>query len=73
MFAPPARSLPTRAIATGDVTLSRPRESEALRQVAFDERRKIHDLLMEGTELAPKKRGYPTLTELKARWERKGR
>ena len=24
---------------------------EALRQVAFDERRKIHDLLMEGVEL----------------------
>ena len=31
---------------------------EALRQVAFDERRKIHDLLMEGVELALKKRGY---------------
>ena len=30
---------------------------EALRQVAFDERRKIHDLLMEGVELALKKRG----------------
>ena len=32
---------------------------EALRQVAFDERRKIHDLLIEGVELALKKRGYP--------------
>jgi hypothetical protein len=30
---------------------------EALREVAFDERRKIHDLLMEGVELALKKRG----------------
>ena len=30
---------------------------EALRQVAFDERRKIHDLLMEGVELALKKHG----------------
>ena len=28
---------------------------EALRQVAFDEGRKIHDLLMEGVELALKK------------------
>jgi hypothetical protein len=46
---------------------------EALRQVAFDERRKIHDLLIEGVELALKKRGYPTLAELKAKWERKGR
>jgi hypothetical protein len=46
---------------------------EALRQVAFDERRKIHDLLIEGVELALKKRDYPTLAELKAKWERKGR
>jgi hypothetical protein len=40
---------------------------EALRQVAFDERRKIHDLLMEGVELALKKRGYPALAEMKAK------
>ena len=46
---------------------------EALRQVAFDERRKIHDLLMEGVELALKKRGYPTLADMKAKWERKER
>ena len=46
---------------------------EALRQVAFDERRKLHDLLMEGVELALKKRGYPALAEMKAKWQRKGR
>ena len=46
---------------------------EALRQVAFDERRKIHDLLLEGVELALKKRGYPTLADMKAKWERKER
>jgi hypothetical protein len=46
---------------------------EALRQVAFDERRKIHDLIMEGVELALKKRGYPTLADMKAKWERKER
>jgi hypothetical protein len=46
---------------------------EALRQVAFDERRKIHDLLMEGVELALKKRGYPALADMKAKWERKER
>jgi hypothetical protein len=40
---------------------------EALRQVAFDERCKIHDLLMEGVELALKKRGYPTIAEMKAK------
>src|SRR5215471_1334709 len=46
---------------------------EALRQVAFDERRKIHDLLMEGVELALKKRGYPALAEMKAKSQRKER
>ena len=46
---------------------------EALRLVAFHERRKIHDLLLEGVELALKKRGYPTLADMKAKWERKER
>jgi hypothetical protein len=46
---------------------------EALRRVAFDERRKIHDLLIEGVELALRKRGYPALADLKARWQRKER
>jgi hypothetical protein len=46
---------------------------EALRQVAFDERRKIHDLLIEGVELALKKRGYPALADMRAKWERKER
>ena len=36
--------------------------NEALRQVAFDERRKIHDLLLEGVEL-----------DMKANWQRKER
>jgi hypothetical protein len=39
---------------------------EAPRQVAFDERCKIHDLLLEGVELALKKRGYPALADMKA-------
>ena len=46
---------------------------EALRQVAFDERCKIHDLLIEGVESALKKRGYPALAELKAKSQRKER
>ena len=46
---------------------------EALRRVAFDERCKIHDLIMEGVELALKKRGYPALVEMKAKWQRKER
>jgi hypothetical protein len=46
---------------------------EALRQVAFDERCKIHDLLIEGVELALKKRGYAALAEMKTKWQRKER
>jgi hypothetical protein len=39
---------------------------EALRQVAFKERCKIHDLVMQGVELALRKRGYPSVDDLKA-------
>jgi hypothetical protein len=46
---------------------------EALRRVAFDERRKIHDLLLEGVELALKKRGCPALADMKAKRRRKER
>jgi hypothetical protein len=46
---------------------------EALRRVAFNERCKIHDLLMEGVELALKKRGYPALADMKAKSQRKER
>jgi hypothetical protein len=38
---------------------------EALRETAFHERCKIHDLVMEGTGLALRKRGYPALDDLK--------
>jgi hypothetical protein len=44
---------------------------EALRESAFRERCKIHDLVMQGIEMALKKRGYPPVEELKAgkkRW-----
>jgi hypothetical protein len=39
---------------------------EALRRVAFEERCKIHDVVMEGIGLALRKRGYPALDDLKA-------
>jgi hypothetical protein len=39
---------------------------EALRETAFHERCKIHDLVMEGIGLALKKRGYPALDDLRA-------
>ncbi len=46
---------------------------EALRRVAFDERCKIHDLLIEGVELALKKRGYPPIAEMKPKRQDKSR
>jgi hypothetical protein len=39
---------------------------EALREAAFKERCKIHDLVMEGIGLALRKRGYPSIDALKA-------
>jgi hypothetical protein len=39
---------------------------EALREAAFKERCKIHDLVMQGIDLALRKRGYPPADELKA-------
>jgi len=39
---------------------------EALREAAFKERKKIHDLVMEGIGLALRKRGYPPIDDLKA-------
>jgi len=46
---------------------------EALRRVAFDERCKIHDLLMEGVGLVLRKRGYPPIAEMKAKRPGKSR
>jgi hypothetical protein len=40
---------------------------EALREAAFHERVKIHDIIMQGIEAALKKRGYPSIDNLKAR------
>ena len=39
---------------------------EALRESAFKERCKIHDVVMLGIEMALKKRGYPSIDDLKA-------
>ena len=36
-------------------------------------RSKIHDMLLEGVELALKKRGYPALADMKAKSQRKER
>ena len=39
---------------------------DALREAAFHERRKIHDIIMQGIDLALRKRGYPSIDDLKA-------
>jgi hypothetical protein len=39
---------------------------EALRQIAFDERVKIHDVVLEGIDLSLRRRGYPSVESLKA-------
>jgi hypothetical protein len=39
---------------------------EALREAAFHERCKIHDIILEGINTALKKRGYPSIDDLKA-------
>ena len=39
---------------------------EALRKIAFDERVKIHDLVLEGIGAALRRRGYPSVENLKA-------
>jgi hypothetical protein len=38
---------------------------EALREAAFHERCKIHDIVMEGIRAALKKRGYAVTSEIK--------
>ncbi|WP_285295722.1 hypothetical protein [Aureimonas altamirensis] len=40
---------------------------EVLREIAFHERTKVHDLLMEGVEHVLKTRRHPTIAELKDR------
>jgi hypothetical protein len=39
---------------------------EALRKIAYEERVKIHDLIMEGVGLTLRKRGYPPIEKLRA-------
>ncbi len=39
---------------------------EALRKIAFEERVKIHDLVIEGIDAALRRRGYPSTDSLKA-------
>jgi hypothetical protein len=37
---------------------------EALRRIAFEERLKIHDVVLEGIDLALRRHGYPSIESL---------
>jgi len=39
---------------------------EALRKIAFEERLKIHDIVLEGIDAVLRRRGYPSIESLKA-------
>ena len=39
---------------------------EELRKIAFEERLKIHDIVLEGIDAAMRRRGYPPIESLKA-------
>lgn len=39
---------------------------DALRKIAYDERVKIYDVVVEGIDAALKRRGYPSIESLKA-------
>jgi hypothetical protein len=39
---------------------------EALREIAFHERAKIHDLIVEGIAFVLRKRSYPSIEAIKA-------
>ena len=43
---------------------------EALRKIAFEERLKIHDIVLEGIDAALRRRGYPSGAGLKAKKKR---
>ena len=54
-----------RAIVHSSLYLPEP-VYEALRKIAFEERAKIHDLVMEGIDTVLRRRGYPSAGSLKA-------
>jgi hypothetical protein len=43
---------------------------EALRKIAFEERLKIHDVVLEGIDAALRRRGYPSVENLRGRKQR---
>jgi hypothetical protein len=65
----PAKRQPRPDIVHTSVYLPRA-AYEALREVAFKERCKIHDLVMEGVDLALRRRGYAAIEASKPKRRR---
>ena len=61
-----ARTPPERSSIVHSSLYLREPVYEALRKIAFDERVKIHDLVLEGIDVALRRRGYPSVENLKA-------
>jgi hypothetical protein len=60
------RSLPERpSIVRSSLYLPKP-VYEVLCKIAFEERLKIHDVVLEGIDLTLRRRGYPSVESLKA-------
>lgn len=66
----PAPASPSLAAENPDVVHSsiylHPAVHEALRKIAYEERVKIHDVVMEGIDAALRRRGYPSVEALRA-------
>jgi len=62
--APAAASAPAKEVIHSSLYLASP-VYEALRKIAFEERLKIHDLVVEGIDAVLRRRGYPTVENLK--------
>ena len=60
-----ARKQTQRPIVHSSLYLPEP-AYEALRKIAFEERLKIHDVVLEGIDLALRRRGYPSVESLRA-------
>jgi len=60
----PAKQPTTKARTVQQTVYLPPRVYDHLRKVAFDERVKMHDILMEGLSLAFERRGLPTVEVL---------
>jgi hypothetical protein len=61
----PTATKSTRARPIQQTAYLPPPVYEQLRQLAFEERVKMHDLLLEGLDLVFKRRGLPSIEELK--------